>query len=54
VARGDPAGSAVRGAAQAASFTRDIAGVAVRFSPYWEEGVRRFQQMVLDAVMEEA
>lgn len=37
-------------AAQVASFTRDRAGVGVRFSPYWEDGVRRFQQMVLDAV----
>jgi choline monooxygenase len=37
-------------AAQVASFTRDRAGIGVRFSPYWEDGVRRFQQMVLDAV----
>jgi choline monooxygenase len=38
-------------AAQAASFSRDEAGVAVRFSPYWEEGVRGFQRLVLDAVL---
>jgi hypothetical protein len=37
-------------AAQAALATRDAAGVRTRFSPYWEDGVRRFQQMVLDAV----
>jgi choline monooxygenase len=37
-------------AAQAALATRDAVGVRTRFSPYWEDGVRRFQQMVLDAV----
>lgn len=36
--------------AQAAAFARDRAGIGVRFSPYWEDGVRRFQEMVLDAV----
>ena len=35
---------------QATSFTRDRSGVGVRFSPYWEDGVRRFQQLVLEAL----
>lgn len=37
-------------AAQAAASVRDAAGIATRFSPYWEAGVRGFQQMVVDAV----
>jgi choline monooxygenase len=37
-------------AAQATIGVRDRAGVATRFSPYWEAGVRGFQQMVVDAV----
>jgi hypothetical protein len=37
--------------AQAASATRDQAGIPIRFSPYWEDGVRRFQQMVLDRIL---
>ncbi len=37
-------------AAQATIATRDAAGLGTRFSPYWEEGVRSFQAMVLDAV----
>jgi choline monooxygenase len=35
---------------QEASFTRDRSGLAVRFSPYWEQGVMRFQQLVLEAM----
>lgn len=38
-------------AAPMASFTRDRTGIDVRFSPYWEDGVRRFQQMVLDSIL---
>jgi len=37
-------------AAQATALARDLAGVSTRFSPYWEQGVRGFQQMVLEAV----
>jgi choline monooxygenase len=35
---------------QASSAMRDAAGIATRFSPYWEQAVRHFQMMVLDAV----
>jgi len=35
---------------QATIESRDAAGIRTRFSPYWEEAVLRFQQMVLDAV----
>jgi hypothetical protein len=35
---------------QATSAQRDAAGIATRFSPYWEAGVRGFQQMVVAAV----
>lgn len=35
---------------QATSAQRDAAGISTRFSPYWEAGVRGFQQMVVDAV----
>jgi choline monooxygenase len=35
---------------QVASAQRDAAGIATRFSPYWEGGVRGFQQMVVAAV----
>jgi choline monooxygenase len=35
---------------QATVGVRDAAGIKTRFSPYWEAGVRSFQQMVLDAV----
>lgn len=37
-------------AAQATLKARDEAGIAPILSPYWEGGVRGFQQMVLDAV----
>lgn len=37
-------------AAQATVGVRDLAGIDTRFSPYWEGGVRGFQQMVIDAV----
>jgi choline monooxygenase len=37
-------------AAQKTIGAREAAGVATRFSPYWEAGVRGFQQMVLAAV----
>lgn len=36
---------------QATIDARDAAGIRTRFSPYWEEPVQRFQQMVLDAVI---
>lgn len=35
---------------QATVAARDRAGIRTRFSPYWEEPVYRFQQMVLDAI----
>jgi choline monooxygenase len=35
---------------QATIGARDAAGIKTRFSPYWEEGVRSFQKMVLDTV----
>jgi choline monooxygenase len=35
---------------QATLESRDAAGIRTRFSPYWEEAVLRFQQMVLTAV----
>ncbi len=35
---------------QATLAMRDAAGIRTRFSPYWEQAVRHFQQMVLDAV----
>jgi len=36
---------------QATIDARDAAGIRTRFSPYWEEPVQRFQQMVLDTVV---
>jgi choline monooxygenase len=36
---------------QATIAARDAAGIRTRFSPYWEQAVRHFQQMVLDAVI---
>jgi choline monooxygenase len=35
---------------QATIEARDAAGIRTRFSPYWEEAVFRFQQMVLNAI----
>lgn len=37
-------------AVQATALQRDAAGISTRFSPYWEAGVRGFQQMVVAAV----
>lgn len=36
---------------QATIQSRDAAGIRTRFSPYWEQAVLKFQQMVLDAVV---
>ena len=36
--------------AQATVAARDRAGIKTRFSPYWEEPVHRFQQMVIEAI----
>jgi len=35
---------------QATIESRDAAGIRTRFSPYWEEAVLRFQQMIVTAV----
>jgi hypothetical protein len=35
---------------QATLESRDAAGIRTRFSPYWEEAVLRFQQMIVTAV----
>ena len=37
-------------AVQAAARCRDAAGIATRFSPYWEAAVHGFQRMVVDGV----
>ena len=37
---------------QATVEARDAAGISTRFSPYWEQAVLRFQQMVINSVAE--